>query len=300
MNWLMVIMAAILVMVLLIIVEIYRENKSFVTRIYDIESDAFQLKEPHNIVFVSDLHNHKYGKNNEQLLEAIKEQQPEFILVGGDIPIAKKGYELNTAISFIESLTRDYKVYYSNGNHEYRMRLYPEQYGEMYKIYTHAIKEAGVEYLLNESRTILLEGNRIDIVGLEIEREFYKRFFHKKLQKEDVARLVGRKNENAYTILLAHNPEYFEAYAKWGAELTLSGHVHGGVIRFPFLGGVISPSLELFPKYDGGRKREFGKEMIISRGLGVHTIPIRLFNPAELVVLRMQPFQGQGKDNVWN
>lgn len=300
MNWLMVIMAAILVIVLLIIVEVYRENKSFVTRIYDIESDAFRLKEPHNIVFVSDLHNHKYGKNNEKLLEAIKEQRPEFILVGGDIPVAKKGYELNTAISFIESLTRDYKVYYSNGNHEYRMRLYPEQYGDMYKTYTNAIKEAGVEYLLNESRDILLEGNRIDIVGLEIEREFYKRFSHKKLQKEDVARLVGRKKENAYTILLAHNPEYFEAYAKWGAELTLSGHVHGGVIRIPFVGGVISPSLKLFPKYDGGRKREYGREMIISRGLGVHTIPIRLFNPAELVVLRLQPFQGQGKDNVWN
>lgn len=291
MNWLMVIMAAVLAAALLVIVEIYRESKSFVTKIYDIESDAFQFKEPHNIVFVSDLHNHKYGKNNEQLLKAIKEQEPEFILVGGDIPIAKKGYELNTAISFIESLTKDYKVYYSNGNHEHRMRLYPEEYGDMYEVYTNAIKKAGVDYLINETRSLRMEDVKVDIVGLEIDREFYKRFFHKILQKEDIIGLVGEKEKEIFTILLAHNPEYFKAYAQWGADLTLSGHVHGGVMRLPLLGGVISPSLKLFPKYDGGRKREYGKEMIISRGLGVHTIPIRLFNPAELVVLRLKPLK---------
>lgn len=291
MNWLMVIMAGVLVAALLVIVEIYRESKSFVTKIYDIESDAFQFKKAHNIVFVSDLHNHKYGENNEQLLKAIKEQQPEFILVGGDIPVAKKGYELNTAIRFIESLAKDYKVYYSNGNHEYRMRLYPEKYGNMYEVYTDAIKKAGVDYLINETRSLMVEDVKVDIVGLEIERVFYKRFVHKILQKEDIISLVGEKTKETFTILLAHNPEYFEAYAQWGADLTLSGHVHGGVIRLPVLGGVISPSLKLFPKYDGGRKREHGKEMIISRGLGVHTIPIRLFNPAELVVLRLNPLK---------
>ena len=291
MNWSVVVMAAAFVAAVLVIMEIYRESKSFVTKIYDIESDAFQFQEPHNIIFVSDLHNHKYGENNEQLLKAIKEQQPDFILVGGDIPIAKKEYELNTAISFIESLTKDYKVYYSNGNHEQRMRLYPEIYGNMYEVYTNAIKKAGVDYLLNETRSLKLENVTVNIVGLEIDREFYKRFSHKILQKEDVIDYVGQKEKGVFTILLAHNPEYFKAYAQWGADLTLSGHVHGGVMRLPLLGGIISPGLRLFPKYDGGRRREYGKEMIISRGLGVHTIPIRLFNPAELVVLRLKPLK---------
>lgn len=288
MNWLMVMIVAVLVTAILVIIEIYRENRTFVTRIYEIESEKFQFEQSHNLVFISDLHNHKYGKNNKRLLKAIKEQQPEFILVGGDIPVAKKGYELDTAIEFIDNLAKDYKVYYSNGNHEHRMRLYPENYGDMYEIYTAAIKKAGVIYLINETRSLKIENVTVDIVGLEIEREFYKRFSHKMLKKEDVSRLVGEKKEQNFTILLAHNPEYFKAYAQWGAELTLSGHVHGGVMRIPGIGGVISPNLTLFPKYDGGRKREYGKEMIISRGLGVHTIPIRLFNPAELVVLRLK------------
>ncbi|MBQ4529761.1 MAG: metallophosphoesterase [Lachnospiraceae bacterium] len=286
MNWLFVLMAAVIGTAALIVVEIYRENRSFVVRTYDIKSQKLKLEKDHTIAFISDLHNHTYGKNNEQLLEAIEAQQPEFILVGGDIPVAKAGHQLNIAVDFIKKLAEKYKIYYSNGNHEHRMRLYPEKYGTMYEEYTKAVEEAGVEYLINECKRITLEDNDLEIAGLEIEQVFYQRFFHEILQKEDVERLIGKKDEKAYTILLAHNPEYFKAYASWGADLTLSGHVHGGVTRLPFLGGVISPSFKLFPKYDGGRKKEYGKELIISRGLGVHTIPIRFLNPAELVILK--------------
>ena len=67
----------------------------------------------------------------------------------------------------------------------------------------------------------------------------------------------------------------------------LSGHVHGGIMRLPLLGGVLSPSLRFFPKYDGGLFREGGSRMILGRGLGSHTIPVRVFNPGELVVIEL-------------
>ena len=101
-----------------------------------------------------------------------------------------------------------------------------------------------------------------------------------------VEECLGKPDDQYYTVLLAHNPEYFEAYAEWGANLTVSGHVHGGVVRVPFWGkGVISPRLRLFPKYDGGIFEQSGKIMLLSRGLGEHTIPIRVFNPGELWVI---------------
>ena len=143
-----------------------------------------------------------------------------------------------------------------------------------------------IHWLVNKGATIQVEDTSLHVFGIEIDKEYYKKFFHEILSEKQVESYLGKKPEG-YTVLLAHNPEYFKAYAGWGADMTLSGHVHGGIMRLPFLGGVISPSLRLFPKYDGGRKKEFGKEMIISRGLGVHTIPVRLFNPAELVVLRL-------------
>ena len=105
--------------------------------------------------------------------------------------------------------------------------------------------------------------------------------------------MLGPVREGEYGILLAHNPAYFEAYASWGADLTLSGHVHGGIMRLPWLGGVLSTSLTLFPKYDGGEFCRGERRMIVSRGLGSHTVPIRIFNPAELVVVELVP--GDGK-----
>ncbi|MDE6892596.1 MAG: hypothetical protein K2P50_12455, partial [Lachnospiraceae bacterium] len=102
-------------------------------------------------------------------------------------------------------------------------------------------------------------------------------------------RLIGRPDKSRATVLIAHNPRYFEVYAGWGADFVVSGHVHGGLMRLPFLGGVISPALKLFPKYDGGEFHEGKSTLILGRGLGTHTLPIRIFNPGEVVVIDAAP-----------
>lgn len=98
-------------------------------------------------------------------------------------------------------------------------------------------------------------------------------------------RLLGRPDPEKFSLLIAHNPDFFETYADWGADLVVSGHVHGGLMRLPVLGGVISPAIRLFPAYDGGEFRKGKAAMILGRGLGTHTLPIRIFNPGELVVI---------------
>ena len=99
--------------------------------------------------------------------------------------------------------------------------------------------------------------------------------------------MLGKVDKSRYNILLAHNPDYLKQYAKWGADLVISGHVHGGIMRLPFLGGIIAPSFKIFPKYSGGLYEEGESKMILSTGLGSHTIPVRVFNPAQLVVLEI-------------
>ena len=102
-------------------------------------------------------------------------------------------------------------------------------------------------------------------------------------------KLAGKANDRRFQILLAHNPLYFKEYAAWGADLVLSGHMHGGIIRLPFLGGVVSPAVTPFPKYDGGRFAEGKSTMILGRGLGTHSLPVRMWNPGELVVVTLLP-----------
>lgn len=243
-----------------------------------------RIKKPCRCVVLSDLHNKQYGPDNTVLLAQIRSLQPNLVLIAGDICTAVPGKSLKPALSFLEQLSREFPICYGNGNHEQRMKYYPKTYGNMAEEYAAGLAGMGIHPLVNECR--MLEEYGLCIYGVEIDRRFYQRFHKESMEPEYLSSILGKPREEHFTILLAHNPEYFEAYAKWGADLTVSGHVHGGVVRIPFWGkGVISPRLRLFPKYDGGIFRHQGKTMLLSRGLGEHTIPIRVFNPGELWVV---------------
>lgn len=134
--------------------------------------------------------------------------------------------------------------------------------------------------------------HRIMFYGLELDYPFYKKFHKETLTVEEIERQIGKPDPAFFTVLITHNPRYFESYAAWGADLVLCGHVHGGIARIPFAGGAISPYITLFPKYSGGRyvlPKKDGTEsvMILSCGLGMHTLPVRVFNPAELSVIEL-------------
>ena len=110
-----------------------------------------------------------------------------------------------------------------------------------------------------------------------------------KMDDSYMEEILGSNDGSHYEILLAHNPDYFKQYAFYGADLTLAGHVHGGIVRMPFMGGIASPAVRFFPKYNGGLYRQGKANMIVSCGLGTHTLPMRIFNPAELAVIRIKP-----------
>ena len=116
----------------------------------------------------------------------------------------------------------------------------------------------------------------------------YRRFRKGTLTIEEIEERIGQADVSAYEILLAHNPTYMETYQKWGADLVLSGHLHGGVVRISGILGVISPAFELFPKYSGDLYRDGDKISVVSKGLGTHTFHIRLWNPAEFIVLHLK------------
>lgn len=260
------------------------DGNRFRTVHYTVESG--KIKKEHLFVVLSDLHNKEYGKGNHKLIRKIEEMSPEGILIAGDILTAKPEYSTEKASQLILHLSRKFPVCYGMGNHETRLFLYPEVYGDMGKKYEETIGKAGVRLLKNES--LILEDNII-VSGLDLERKYYKRFKKREMEEEYLNRALGEKKEEMFQILLAHNPDYFEEYSSWGADLVLSGHIHGGVMRLPFLGGVVSPAVRFFPKYDGGMFWQNNSCMILSRGLGMHTIPIRIFNPGELVVLHLKP-----------
>lgn len=265
------------------------ENKTLKVENYQIKSarlpDAF---DGWKLVFLSDLHAVSFGEENHKLIEQIERIHPDMIVVGGDMIIGKKDQSTEVAFHLLSHLAEHYPVVCANGNHEYRMKIYRDLYGVRYDCYVSDLRSSGVTYLENDSIKIQKNKEWIIITGLQIARRYYKRGAKTQMKSTYLDSVIGSKRKDQFQILLAHNPLYFPEYAKWGADLVLSGHNHGGLIRLPFLGGLVSPQMTFFPKYDAGYYRIGDSQMIISRGLGTHTFSIRVCNRPEISVIHLQ------------
>lgn len=282
MIWNLVLIVAVL-FVLLMIVGVVDGNRFVVV---EEEFDLPKLKKGCRFVMISDLHNKVYGKNNEKVINAVKKADPDFVVIAGDQVTSHAKESIEPGVNLIKELSKCYRIYYALGNHETKLKMYPERFGDMYNKLVKEVTNPNVKLLVDES--CILPEYSICLTGLELERTYFARFKKREMEKGHIEKHIGKAQVQYCNILIAHNPDYFEEYAKWGADLVLSGHVHGGIMRLPLLGGVIAPSYKLFPKYDGGIFREGKATMLLGRGMGAHTLPFRFFNPAELHIVTLK------------
>lgn len=224
------------------------------------------------VCLISDLHNNR--KNLEKLTRRIAEFAPEAILLAGDLVDKHKTKNLY-AEQFLTAVSNcNIPVFYAAGNHELSLS---EKFPEEWNNYLTRLP-GNVSYLENES-VLLMDRESVCISGLSLPREFYKkgRLYDK---AEDLPEFSVP--EHRFHILLAHHPEYASFYKKYDADLIVSGHLHGGLLRLPLIGGLVSPRLRL-PDCDAGPMQlSDGSTLFVSRGLGSHTIPLRFFNRVEV------------------
>lgn len=269
-----------------VLLEIKRELTRFSKKEYTIIMK--QLKKNRKVLFLSDMHNHVYGKDNFDLLETIRKEAPDYIWIGGDMLVGKSGVSYQKALDFVKQLPSVCPVYYANGNHEQKMKEIPENYDLSFENYKKELINSGVCFLENQSIIFDWDGLKVKLTGLEIPLGCYLHWHKDELKVNEIIDRIGERESECYEILMAHNPSFADAYIERGADLILSGHLHGGIVRIPGVLGAISPSFEIFPKYSGDHYREGGTDIVVSKGLGTHTFNMRLFNPAELIVLNFR------------
>jgi len=296
-------------------------NFYFVITNYTINSkEIYSICGDKKIVIISDLHNARFGKDNKRLIETIDKINPYCIIMAGDILNYKDSTNNIYAKKLVLNLLKKYKVLYSYGNHEQGIFADDEEFfrrlskdgsdfdftfekvldtkecyntNEFYNFFFSEQDEEELDIDSLKKNFILVDNDYIDykdvrIYGLRIHRIFFRRRKRPDFSIDYMTKLLGNASKDKVNVLLAHNPLYFDQYVKWGADYVVSGHVHGGFVRIPLIGGVISPQLKIFPKYSGG-KYSIGKAcMILSRGLGMHTIKFRVFNDPEIVVLSVK------------
>jgi hypothetical protein len=266
------------------------ENRHFKVKKYVFRHAAVKKKQ--RIVYLSDLHENCFGKENEKLTAAIREMKPDVILLGGDLIIGKGNrVETDHALAFLKGLSGLCPVYYCYGNHETRVK-----HTQAFQKYEREVKKLSVTILNNKHVHLPLDGADFEIYGLDLENDYYrkKKIFHARRKifygQESSAHTSSTQGARV-KILLAHSPNFFEEYVKWRPDFIFSGHNHGGIVRMPGGRGVIATDGLLFPKYSYGLYQKEDSTMILSAGAGTHTIKFRLNNSSEFVVADILPVE---------
>lgn len=222
----------------------------------------------YKIVLISDLHHKNFGRHQSKLIRTIKNANPDLILLTGDI-VDGNHTDMTGIEDFLQGISSIAPGYYVSGNHETDRRA-RKQYDELKYLFA----KYGVVDLDNASTEIKRGESSIYLHGQKYCAGF-------------VEELLKHADEEKFNILMYHCSNSFDSIYDFGYDIIMSGHTHGGIVRLPFVGGLISNSRSLFPKYDGGKFVKGTCTLISSRGLGDADIP-RFYNPPEVVVVTLK------------
>ena len=227
------------------------------------------------IVVLSDLHGAEFGEENTDLFAAVAEQNPEYIFYLGDLEDRFRGAAAGYAESVAAGLSAIAPTYYVTGNHEWALHGVPEL--------KERLENNGVTVLSNRFVTLERNGDTLVLAGIDDPNGYADQ-----KSPETLAAELYAAHGDPFWMLLAHrNDRFKEQYSLLGADLVLSGHAHGGMIRLPFTDGLVSHDMTFFPSYTAGLYEENGSCLFVTRGLGNSGPSFRLFNRPEVAVLTL-------------
>lgn len=227
-------------------------------------------------VVLSDLHTAYFGESNEKLFAAVQAEQPEYIFLTGDILDRFHDMPPDYAASIADGLTAIAPVYYVTGNHEWAIGGVPEL--------KETLSRHGITVLTNEALVLERGGDTLVLAGIDDPNGYADQ-----KTPEELAAEIYAAYGDPFWILLAHrNDRFAPQYSLLGADLVVSGHGHGGVIRLPFTDGLLSTDRTLFPSFTAGIYHANGSTLFVTRGLGNSGPSFRLFNRPEVAVVTLQ------------
>lgn len=252
-------------------------NFTLRTSEYKVYSD--EIVQPFRIAVLSDYHATEYGIDNDDITEEINEADPDLVFMLGDMYSRRDGWDrIQIPIDLVAQLTKQgHTVYFVPGEHDTSERYLSE------------VAAAGAHVMSYKGEIINVKGNNVQILG--IDNVYYSPTF-------DLNNAFSLA-ENCFTILMAHIP-YYQAFAEFGADLTICGDTHGGIIQLPFDRGpaYYSRTGEWLPELTGNRSDVYDKgmfpykggSMFITSGIGGYPVPARFNNRPEIAVIDIEPY----------
>jgi len=238
------------------------------------------------IAVISDLHQMRFGDFNEELAKHIRREFPDYVFFAGDMGDAEK-FNVDAFYDFLDSLGSDIPLIMVPGRDDLRIGG-----GTVHRNFAREVEYAGALLLHNTCAELLSDKSKLYVYGfcppLEPQEDVAAvNWDYAEVSEDDLPNMLGRCPTDAPVLLLAHDPKNFEAYSKWGAQLVISGFMHGGLVRIPHFGGIFSiDGGKLFPKYTGGEYELDDSRMIVNRGLGSPN-GLRFFNAPEITLITL-------------
>ena len=232
----------------------------------------------YKILQISDLHNKQFSNKQGVLIQKIESIDPDIIAITGDL-IDSKSYDAEVSMQLIREIVKKYPVYFVTGNHE--------QWSGKYNRLEKELKKYNVNVLRNEHVGIRKGEQEINLLGIDDPEFVTGNRDEGNIVKDAILKAKFEMGPDTYNVLLSHRPEFLTEYADEQIDLVLSGHAHGGQVRFLFIGGLVAPNQGVFPTYTAGLYEEQNTSMVVSRGLGNSIIPQRILNRPEIVVVQL-------------
>lgn len=260
-----------LLVIIIFFIDAYFETNFPKINFINIKSNKITSGESVRILQISDVHNKKFPGKNRSVLKKIEKIKPDVIVITGDL-IDGKTENFEYIYSFVEQLVKINKnIYFVSGNHEWR--------NKNMKRFIDGIGERNLIVLNNKNTTFVKEKNNINICGID---DPYS-------EHEEIDKAFKNIDKDNFTVLLSHSPDIIIKGKNVPADLILCGHTHGGQVRLPFIGAIVAPGQELFPKYDKGAFRVFEDTIVyIDSGLGTSVWPIRFFNRSQMSLITVE------------
>ncbi|HIV02794.1 MAG TPA: metallophosphoesterase [Candidatus Aphodoplasma excrementigallinarum] len=257
---------------------LYWQNETLEVTHYTVQSEKLPRSfDGYKIVLLTDIHGKVFEGDNAPLYEAIEAQEADMLCLVGDLIDEGVAGSKEVVANLLRTCELPGQVYAVSGNHDV--------WTEGFNAFVQELEEAyPITFLENESVQIEKDGETLTLSGISDPDTWDEAEAMEYVAAAD----ASIKKGTGYQILLFHRANMLDYFNDKAYDLILSGHMHGGQVRLPFVGGLKSPHGDWFPKYSGGRYDAEGKTYIVSRGVGNAVRVPRLFNRPELVVVTLQ------------
>ena len=248
----------------------------------ELKKEDFRIpfKKPLRVLHISDTHlyNGAAVKRLHKALELALPHSPDIAVLTGDFGISPKNDEQDylLALSYFQLLSQAMPTFACLGNHDYRIN--PKQYPPPGPAVLKFLADANITLLQNESTSLIINGQRIVIVGME---DYWKG----RPNAQGCLPLIDEPREDVHYLLLDHNPDHLLKLQDYDWDVAFSGHAHGGQIKIPFVNWRPHTNLENNHLARPGIHEIFPKRYLCeSVGLG-NLYELRIFCKPDITIL---------------